>query len=90
MYIIVNHYIKDPDAFWKIVRERPDIGAQNIKVHAVYPSPDMLRAICLWEAPSIAEIDGFLSDNFADLVSNDYFYVNEEAAMGLPQVKQMA
>lgn len=89
MFIIVNHYIKDADAFWTRVKAKMDAIPSDIHFHAVYPSQDMMRAVCVWDAESITPVNEFLESNFGDVCRNEYYEVNAEAAMGLPK-EQMA
>jgi hypothetical protein len=90
MFIIVNHYIKDPDKFWGTVKEKMSAIPSHLHFHAVYPSQDMMRAVCLWDAENISAVDSYLAEAFGDLVRNEYYDVNAEAAVGLPKAESMA
>jgi len=89
MFIIVNHYIKDPDVFWSRVKAKMSEIPSNIHFHSVFPSEDMMRAVCVWDAESIVPVNEFLESNFSDVCRNEYYSVNAEAAVGLPK-EQMA
>jgi hypothetical protein len=89
MFIIVNHYISDPDVFWSRVKSKMEAIPSDIHFHAVYPSQDMMRAVCVWDAESAAPVRDFLESTFGDVCRNEYYNVNAEAAIGLPK-EQMA
>ena len=90
MYIVANHNIQDPDAFWSTVRQRSAEIPQHLKLHAVYPSSNMLRAVCLWEAESPEAVNQFLRQTFGDLSKDELFEVNAPLAVGMPKAAEMA
>ena len=59
----------------------------ELHLHAVYPSSDMMRAVCVWDAESVDTIDQFLTETFGDVVRNECFKVNAEVAIGLPKAE---
>jgi hypothetical protein len=89
MYIVANHNIQDPDAFWSIVKERGNDLPSHLKLHAVYPSGNMMRSVCLWEAESPEAVNQFLRQTFGDLSKDELYEVNATVAVGLPQAAQM-
>ena len=84
MYVIVNHNIADPDAFWSMVPEKAGNLPSHLKLHGVFPSKNNLRCICLWEAENPEAVNKFLRDSFGDLSKDELFEVNAEVAIGLP------
>ena len=84
MYIIVNHYIKAPQNFWALVKEKANSIPSHLTFHSTFPSKDLMKAVCVWEAESIDAVRDFLDETFGDFSRNDYFEVNAGAAMGLP------
>jgi hypothetical protein len=84
MFIIANHNIQDPDAFWSIVKKEAANIPPNIKLRAMFPSTNPLRNVCLWEAESIGEVNKFLRQTFGEISKDELFEVNQEVAIGLP------
>ena len=89
MFIIADHFIKDPDAFWSTVKATMDDIPSELHLHAVYPSADSMRAVCVWDAESVETVDNFLTKTFGDVVRNECYSINAEVAVGLPK-EQMA
>jgi hypothetical protein len=91
MFIIANHNIQDPDAFWSIVKEGPGTGKipAHLKLHGMFPSTNSMRAICLWEAESPEAVNTFLRQLLGDTSKDELFEVNEEVAVGLPVVPRV-
>jgi len=84
MYIIVNHFIKAPHNFWALVREKANDVPSHLIFHNSFPSQDLMKAVCVWEAENIDAVKEYLDETFGDFSRNDYFEVNSGAAMGLP------
>jgi hypothetical protein len=88
MFIIADHFIKDADAFWSTVKAKMNEMPKELHLHAVYPSADMMRAVCVWDAENVETIDNFLTQTFgADTVRNECYKVNTEVAIGLPKAE---
>jgi hypothetical protein len=90
MFIIANHNIQDPDAFWALVKEKSSEIPSHLKLHGVYPSTNSLRSVCLWEAQSTDAVNQFLRQAFGDLSRDELFEVNATVAMGLPKMVETA
>jgi hypothetical protein len=88
MFIIANHTIQDPDAFWSIIKKGSETGLipDHLKLHGMFPSTNSLRSICLWEAESPEAVNKFLRQTFGDISKDELFEVNQEVAIGLPVV----
>jgi hypothetical protein len=87
MFIIADHFIKDADAFWGMVKAKMNEIPSELHLHAVYPSADMMRAVCVWDAERVEAIDNFLTQTFGDIVRNECYRVNAEVAVGLPKAE---
>lgn len=87
MFIIADHFIKDADAFWSTVKGKMDEIPKELHLHAVYPSSDMMRAVCVWDADSVETVDQFLTEVFGDSVRNECYAVNIPVAVGLPKAE---
>jgi hypothetical protein len=81
MYIVAQHRIKDPDRFWVTGPQEP--GAPSLQ--AAYPSHDLSKGVCLWEADSIDALRDFIDALVGDASENTYFEVNAGFAVGLPE-----
>lgn len=84
MYVIIQHTIDSPAKFWEIVKGAPNPPA-GMKLHSTLPSSDGKKAVCLWQAPSVASVKNFVDPAVGTLSSNEYFEVNEKDASGLPK-----
>ena len=83
MYIVVEHTITDPDAFFGLaarVAEAPS----GIRALQFFPSVSKDRAVCLWEANSVDALKGFLEPLSAQSSRNTYYTVDSTKAIGLP------
>lgn len=88
MYVVVVHQIHDPETFWGAVQsviERDGIPG-TVKVHACYPDPSGMKAVCLQEAPSIDPVRDWIEETFGVASDNEYFQVAAQRgfALGLP------
>ena len=79
MYAIAIHTISDPETWWA--------GAQNLEgpmLHSAIGSKDGTKAVCIWEADSVASIRDFVDPATEGTSTNEYFEANEQYSMGLP------
>lgn len=85
MKIGVIHEVNDPEAFTErgnaMVEESPE-GVENLQA---YPSQDLTKCTCLWDAESVEQLSEFIDPSLGDASSQEYFPVMEEQAVGLPQ-----
>lgn len=84
MFIAIEHDIHDPEAF-QARGETVFPLPEDLTVHHFLPSADLSRAWCLYEAPSIVRLQGYLDGKLGDASTQGYFPVHEEVAMGLPE-----
>lgn len=40
MFVVAQHHISDPEAFWSAAKEITQKLPANLKVHGIYPSRD--------------------------------------------------
>ncbi len=90
MLIIAHHVIQDPEKFWAAAQAITSVLPPHIKLHSVYPSMDMKTGTCIWEAPSVAEVQTFIDDNVGSISKNFCYELNQAASMGLPQIVMQA
>ncbi|MDB5223254.1 MAG: hypothetical protein JWN83_1921 [Chitinophagaceae bacterium] len=90
MLVIAHHDVKDPQAFWTKAQEVTSNLPPNLKVLSVFPSKDMKLGTCIWEAPSVNDVQQFLDENAGDVSKNTCYEVDEATAMGLPNKKAEA
>jgi hypothetical protein len=83
MYAIAIHAISDPQTFWAAAADlQPPEGTT---LHSAIPNDDGSRAVCVWESDSLDTVRDFVESNAGEISKNEYFEVNEQNAMGLPQ-----
>ena len=83
MFIIARHTISDPAKFWS----DPDFYKKVPKpyvLHSTLGNPDGTEAVCLWEAPSTAELQKYLDGVAGTAATNDLMPVDENHSRGLP------
>ena len=90
MYIVAIHAIDDPKTFWEaaqvVLAELPE----GTTVHSTIPNEDGSRAVCLWESGSVDTVRGIVEGAAGHVSRNEYFEVNAENAVGLPNVPAAA
>ena len=89
MFIVVEHRITDPDAFFGLA-SRVAEAPSGINALQFFPSVSKDRAVCLWEATSVDALKGFLETLSAESSRNTYYAVDTTKAMGLPIKKSAA
>ena len=84
MYVIIEHEISDPRAFWGAADgiDLPD----ELTLHQSLPSKDGTKAICVWEADSLMDVEAFVERAVGAWSRNTYYAVAEDKAFGLPGV----
>ena len=90
MLIIAHHNIQDTEKFWSAAQAIPSALPAHIKLHSVIPSVDMKTGTCLWEGPSVEEIQKLVDDNVGDISKTFCYEVNQPFSMGLPQAAMVA
>ncbi len=82
MYVLVQHRIKNPQlAFSRGERlmknEGSPAGVRNLQF---YPSRDLSAVTCLWEAPSVGAIQGYVDEVLQESSENLCYEVDAEQA----------
>ena len=90
MLVIANHDIHDPEKFWALAQTVTASLPLGFKLHSVMPSMDMKTGTCLWEAPSVMDVQKFIDEGTGSFSNNSCFQVNEAASIGLPKVEMEA
>ena len=90
MLVIAHHDVKDPQAFWSKAQEVASNLPPGLKLHSVFPSKDMKLGPCVWEGPSVDDIQKFLDEGTGGTATNTCYEVDEGTAMGAPSKKAEA
>jgi hypothetical protein len=82
MYVLVQHVISEPAAFWNAV----DLSAlsSDVTLHYSFPTPDGTRAACVWEARSIERLQAILEPIVGRYSSNEYLAVENREGFAMP------
>jgi len=93
MYVVVQHRINDlQTAFSRGAKLIANEGApSDVRGLQFYPSRDGSLITCLWEAPSVEAVQGYVDSTLGDSSENTCYEVNAEQAfarqpLGLPEV----
>ena len=84
MYIVIQHQISNPPAFWAAAQKALPNLPKGIRALQVMPNKDGTRAVCLWEAGSIDAVKQVIEPSEGQVSRNEYFAVETANAMGLP------
>jgi hypothetical protein len=90
MLVIAQHKIQDTEKFWGTAQAISAALSSDLKLLNVFPSTDLKVATCLWEAPSVMDVQKLLDDNVGSISENFCYEVNEAAAIGLPKMSTEA
>lgn len=89
MYIMVQHTISEPAAFWNAAD--PSAISPQLKLHHTFPTPDGTRAVCIWEASSVDELRNSLEPMLGRSSRNEYLPVENREGFARPsRVPQVA
>ncbi len=56
----------------------------GIALHSTFAHADGTKAVCLWQAASVDEVQDLVDSAVGQFSRNEYFEVSKETAMGLP------
>jgi hypothetical protein len=91
MYVGVIHTIRDADAWADMMRSLgPDNFPAGLELLATGTSQDFDRAICLWRAPSVEQLQTALDQMVGEIAVNDCFGVSDEFTSVVGQSPQAA
>ena len=82
MYVVVQHSISEPAAFWNAAD--PSTLSPDIKLHHTFPTPDGTRAVCIWEAESVDAVRNVLEPVIGRASRNEYFEVENREGFARP------
>ena len=89
MYVMVQHTISEPAAFWNTAD--PRTLSPDLTLHHTFPTPDGTRAVCIREAGSIDAVRNVLEPALREVSRNEYFQVeNREGFVKPSRVPQTA
>lgn len=81
MYIIVEHEISNPRTFWDTAKTAT--LPSHLKLHQTFPNGEGTKAVCLWEAAGVDDVESFVESALGKVSKNSYFAVEAKNAMGL-------
>jgi hypothetical protein len=91
MYVGAIHTIRDADAWVEMMRSLgPDSFPAGLELLATGTSQDVDRAICLWRAPSVEQLQTTLDQMAGQIAVNDCFGVSDEFTSIMGQSPQAA
>jgi hypothetical protein len=97
MYVIAIHDIIDPaTAFPRGQALMTGQGAPaGVRVLQFFPSGDAARVTCLWESPSVRDVQGYVDATLGDSSTNACYQVDSaqafaERPLGLPTAPALA
>ena len=82
MYVLVQHTVTDPGAFWNDAD--PRALEPTVKLHHTFPTPDGTRAVCIWEADTVETLRNLLEPIVGKVSRNEYFAVENREGFALP------
>lgn len=89
MLVTVHHQIRDPKLWTETSRSvMTDMEQgrlpEGLKGLMYLPSRDGQKADCLWEADQLEHLKSFLDGRTGKVARNEYFEVDDSAAVGVP------
>jgi hypothetical protein len=85
MYVLVEHHINDPSAFWPTDIEAFKASLPpNLTLHHAFAARDASHGACLWEAESVDAVRDFLDPAMGDSSRNVYFEVVNREGIATP------
>ena len=89
MHITVHHKITNPKKWEQASNNIMEMAEQTrlpqgLKGLLFLPSVDGRNADCVWEAPSVEALKGFIDRETGSGAKNEYFQINDTMAFGLP------
>jgi hypothetical protein len=90
MYVVAIHATDDPKTFWDTAQAALAELPEGTTLHSAIPNEDGSRAVCLWESESVDTVKGIVEGAVGHVSTNEYFDVNAQNAIGLPNVPAAA
>jgi hypothetical protein len=85
VYVLVQHYVIDPAAFWSAVRHALPSLPESLRLHHCFPTPDGTHAVCVWEAEGIRDVKAFLETYVGHVSRNVYLPVENASGVASPR-----
>jgi DNA polymerase/3'-5' exonuclease PolX len=85
MFIGVQHKITDTAKWQEITSTLQERVPAGCKPLTYMPSIDCTKANCLWEADSVNSVKTFLEGEIGGCSTNEYYQIDSNTAIGLPQ-----
>lgn len=86
MFIVIQHQIHHPEKFQQCAKSVFPLP-EELHVHQFLPAPDMKKAVCLYEAPSVERLSQYLDTKLNEASTQHYYPVLTEHAIGLPEIE---
>ena len=84
MYIVVQHRVRDPQAFLSGIQASQAGLPAGVNPLQVLPNADGTSVTCLWQAGSLEAVRAVVEESVGPVSENQYYEVNTDAALGLP------
>ena len=85
MLIVVNHKISNVGAFWGAAEKELKTLPSGLKLHISLPNSEMNLATCVWEAPSVDQLQKWLEEKTSQWAKNEYQPVDTSKAINPPK-----
>ena len=90
MYVVIEHDISNPNAFWgKAEKLLPALPPSFHLVHT-FPRADGAKAVCVWDAPSSDRLRAFIESQLGAVSRNEYFEVSNREGIAMPEAVDAA
>ncbi len=86
MYVLVQHSISDPASFYKAAEQANQKMPSNVTLHHTFSAEDGAKAVCVWEAPTVAAVKDFLESAVGKFSRNDYYEVPNKEGVVFPKL----
>jgi hypothetical protein len=84
MYVLVIHNVTDRHNFFETAGQAIPQIPDHLKLHLTVPARDGAKAVCVWEAQSVADVRDFLEPALGDYARNDYYEAENHEGIALP------
>jgi hypothetical protein len=84
MYVVVQHKISDPAAFWAKAEEMVPKLPSQFKLHHCLPTQNGSKGVCVWEGQSVEAVRSYLDGQVGHVSTNEYFEVENKEGVALP------
>jgi hypothetical protein len=87
MRVIAIHHMSDPTTAREVWQHRRLPPREHFQVLMTVPARDYAKAVCVWEAPSVSELQQYLDEGLADVCRNELHETDPAGVtVGLPPV----